>query len=147
MLFKRATRTQAETIFMVAQNVSGSTITAGYSCVFDTSASVDGVRVTQASAGDLNAYAGVADADIANSGYGLIQVYGYRSSIYVRTSTSSSLAGAALVPLAASWALDTPAAAINTALKAFAFLAEAIAVSGAGSSQYLTTAKGFIRAL
>ena len=46
MLFKRISRTDAETIFIIVQNVSGSTLTAGYGCVFDTSASVDGVRVT-----------------------------------------------------------------------------------------------------
>jgi hypothetical protein len=143
MLFKRVSRSTAETAFIVARNVSGSTITAGYSCVFDVGASVDGVRVTQADSVDLQAYAGVADADIANGDYGLIQVYGYRSSIRIYASTGSSVAGDNLVVVADQWGL-TPATSGGTA-KAFGFLCEAVAASS--SSQYLTTAKAFIRAL
>lgn len=143
MLFKRISRTSAETVFIVVNNASGSTITAGYSCVFDTGASVDGVRVTQASATDLQAYAGVANADIANGAYGLVQCYGYRSSIYIKSSTGASVVGDNLVPVAAAWGM-TPATGVGTA-KAFGFLCSAVAASA--SSQYYTTAKAFIRAL
>ena len=143
MLIKRINRSSPEVIFMAVKNVSGSTVTAGYSTVFDVSASVDGVRVTQASAADLQAYCGVADADIANGEYGLVQVYGYRSSVYVYSSTGSSAAGDNLLPVAAEWGL-TPAATGATA-KAFGFLCAA--VSGSSSSRYHTTAAAFIRAL
>lgn len=143
MLFKRISRSSAETAFIVVNNVSGSTITAGYSCVFDVGASVNGVRVTQASAGDLQAYAGVADSDIANGDYGLVQVYGYRSSVYIYSSAGSSTSGDELTVVAAEWGL-TPQATSGDA-KSFGFLCEA--VSGSSSSQYHTTAKAFIRAL
>lgn len=145
MLFKRVSRNTAEKIFMVVQNVSGSTATAGYALVFDVGASVDGVRVTQASATDLQAFAGVADSDIANNDYGLVQVYGYRSSVRIYSSTGSSVAGDNLTVVAggAHWGL-TPAATAGTS-KAFGFLCEAIAASS--SSQFATTAKAFIRAL
>ena len=143
MLFKRVSRSAAEQIFIVVQNVSGSTITAGYSCVFDVGASVDGVRVTQATSTDVQAFAGVADADIANSAYGLIQVYGYRSSIYIYASTGSSAAGDNLFPVGSNWGM-TPATSAATS-KAFGFLCAAITASS--SSQYYTTAKAFIRAL
>ncbi len=145
MLFKRVSRNTAEKIFMVVQNVSGSTATAGYALVFDVGASVDGVRVTQASATDLQAFAGVADSDIANNDYGLVQVYGYRSSARIYSSTGSSVAGDNLTVVAggAHWGL-TPATVTGTA-KAFGFLCEAIAAST--SSQFATTAKAFIRAL
>lgn len=143
MIFKKTTRTQAETVFIVVQNVSGSTMTAGYSMVLDVGASVDGVRTTQASAADLQAYVGVADRDIANNAYGLAQVYGYRSSIYIYSSTSSSAAGDNLTVVAAEWGM-TPAATVGTS-KAFGFLCEAISASS--SSQFHTTAKAFIRAL
>ena len=143
MIFKRVGRTSAEKIFMVVQNVSGSTITAGYSCVFDVGANVDGVRVTQASTTDVQAYAGVADADIANNAYGLVQVYGYNASIYIYSSTGSSVSGDNLVAVGASWGV-TPATTGGTA-KAFGFLCAAVAASS--SSQYYTTAKAFIRAL
>lgn len=142
MLFKRVSRTAAEQVFIVAQNVSGSTVTAGYAVVFDVGSSVNGVRVTKASATDLQAFAGVADADIANSAYGLIQVYGYRSSIYIYASTGSSATGDNLTAVA-QWGM-TPATGAGTA-KAFGFLCEAITASS--SSQYFTTAKAFIRAL
>ena len=145
MIFKRVSRSTAEKIFMVVQNVSGSTATAGYALVFDVGASVDGVRVTQASATDLQAFAGVADSDIANNDYGLIQVYGYRSSVRIYASTGSSVAGDNLTVVAGSthWGL-TPATVSGTS-KAFGFLCEAITASS--SSQFATTAKGFIRAL
>lgn len=145
MLFKRVSRAQAETIFMVVKNVSGSTLTAGYSCVFDVGASVDGVRVTQASAADVNSFAGVADSSIADGAYGLVQVYGYRASVYIYSSTGSSAAGDLLQPVGASWGL-TPVGATNPApSKAFGFLCAA--VSGSSSSRYNTTAAAFIRAL
>jgi hypothetical protein len=143
MLFKRISRSTAETVFIVARNVSGSTMTASYAAVFDVGASVDGVRVTQASTADLQAFAGVADSDIANNDYGLIQVYGYRSSVRIYSSTGSSVAGDNLTVVNAQWGL-TPAASGGTA-KAFGFLCAAVA--GSSSSQYLTNAAAFIRAL
>ncbi len=143
MLFKRVSRAAAEQVFVVVKNVSGSTITAGYSCVFDVSSSVDGVRVTQAGSANLQGYAGVADADIADSAYGLIQVYGYRSSVYIYSSTGSSAAGDNLTVVASKWGL-TPATTAG-ASKAFGFLCEAITAST--SSQYHLNAKAFIRAL
>lgn len=143
MLFKRVSRSAPEVIYMVVQNVSGSTFTAGYSGVFDVSASVDGVRVTQASSTDLQAFAGVADSDIANNAYGLFQVYGYRSSVYIYSSTGSSAAGDNLSPVAAEWGI-TPSTTAGTS-KSFGFLCAAVA--GSSSSRYHTTAAAFIRAL
>ncbi len=147
MLFKRISRSNAETVFIVAKNVSGSTITAGYSCVFDTGGSVDGVRVTQASTTDLSAYAGVADNDIANSAYGLVQVYGYRSAVFVKRSDNSAViaVGAGLIPVGNEWGLLHQTTS-GTA-KSFAFLCEAIADSTNSSSAYEANFKGFIRAL
>lgn len=143
MLFKRISRSDAEKIYIVVKNVSGSTLTAGYSCVWDVSATVDGVGVTQADTVDLGAYAGVADADIANGAYGKIQVFGYRASAYIYSSTGSSAAGDVLGPANGSWGL-TPAASASTT-KGFAFLCEAVAASS--SSRFNTTAKVFLRAL
>ena len=143
MLFKRASRTSAETAFVVVQNVSGSTMTAGYSAVFDVGASVNGVRVTQASSTDLQAYAGIIHADLANSAYGLCQVYGYRAAGYIYSSTGSSVSGDILTVVADKWGL-TPAATSGSA-KAFGFLCEAVTASS--SSQYHLSAKVFVRAL
>lgn len=145
MLFKRASRTSAETAFIVVQNVSGSTMTAGYSCVFDVGTSVNGVRVSQADTADLQAFAGVIHADLANSAYGLCQVYGYRAAAYVTNSVGANLSGSNLKTVNGSWALEV-SAAVGTA-KAFAFLCEAIADSGDSSSQFLSNKKIFVRAL
>lgn len=141
-LFKSVNRDSADTIYIIGKNVSGSTITAGYSCVFDTGASVDGVRVTKASSTDLQAFAGVADTDITNGSYGKIQVYGYRASAYIYTSAGVTATGDNLTCVA-DWGM-TPATGVGTS-KAFGFVCEAIAASA--SSQYHTTAKVFIRAL
>ncbi len=143
MLFKRISRTNAEVAYVVIKNVSGSTMTAGYSGVFDVGASVDGVRVTQASSTDLQAYAGIANADIPDSAYGLVQVYGYRASAYVYSSAGSSVAGDELTVVANDWGL-TPQATSGDAVS-FGFLCEAVAASS--SSQYHLNAKVFVRAL
>ena len=147
MLFKRISRSTAETVFIVVQNVSGSTVTAGYSVVFDVSTSVNGVRVTQGSAADLGAYAGVADADIADDAYGLVQVYGYRSAVYCLTVADSSTysAGTGLDPVTSVWSLAPSTVAAGD--KQFAFLREAITDSTDTSSAYSANFKGFIRAL
>jgi len=143
MLFKRISRSSPEVIYMVVKNVSGSTMTAGYSGVFDVSTSGDGVRVTQASSTDLQAYAGVAHEDIADDDYGLVQVYGYRSSAYIYSSTGSSASGDELTVVADEWGL-TPQATSGDA-KSFGFLVKA--VSASSSSQYHTTTSIFVRAL
>lgn len=146
MLFKRISRTSAETVFVVVKNVSGSTMTAGYSVVWDLSASVDGVRVTRANTATLNAFAGVVDADIANGEYGLIQVYGYRSSAYITRSTSKvSAAGEALECVNSDWGL-MPAATVASPYTAYAFICETV-TSTSGTADSWTTAKVFIRAL
>ena len=145
MLFKRVSRASAEQVFIVVQNVSGGTLTAGYSCCFELG-SVDGVRVTQPATAFLQAFAGVADADIADNAYGLIQVYGYRSSAYISRSTEkATAAGVELELLTANWGLSPVGGAISSGqTKAFAFLCEAVTSSASAS---YTTAKVFIRAL
>lgn len=142
MLFKRVSRDSAEVAYVVVKNVSGGTLTAGYSCVWDISAP-DGVRVSQAATATLSSFAGVADADIANNAYGKVQVYGYRPSAYIYSSTGSSAAGDVLGTVNAEWGL-TPSAAATTTV-GWGFLCEAVAASS--SSRFHTTAKVFIRGI
>ena len=147
MLFKRISRSSAETIFVVAKNVSGSTVTAGYHVVWDVGTSADGVRVSQADTADLNAYAGIADSDIADGEYGLIQVYGYRSSAYIYTSLGTSAAGTTYNVINGEWGVTPTAASASSAVnKAFGFMCATV-VSSTTSSQYHTTAAVFVRAL
>lgn len=142
MLFKRISRTDAEKVYIVVKNVSGSTMTAGYAACFDISSSVDGVRVTQVTTEDLAAFAGLADADIAASAYGLLQVYGYRASGRIWYSSTTRTAGNPLGLKASSWCMD---ADLGTAdAPNFGFLCAARAKSPT-SSQIMT--KVFIRAI
>jgi len=143
MLFKRISRSDAETAFIVVKNVSTSTMTAGYHCVFDVSTNADGVRVTQCSSFDLNAYAGCADADIANNGYGLVQVYGYRAAGLVIASGLVN-SGENLMPEADKWSLTCTAAATSSGYKAFGFICETIASATQSTS---ANKRIFIRAL
>lgn len=143
MLFKRISRTDAEKIYIVVQNVSGSTVTAGYHVVFDVSTNVDGVRVTQASSFDLQAYAGCADADIADSGYGLVQVYGYRAAGYICCSGVTA-SGDNLGPTADVWSLEANSIVAATGYKAFAFICQTVASATQSTS---ANKKIFIRAL
>lgn len=145
MLFKRVSRSAAEQIFIVVKNASGGTITAGYSCAWELT-SPDGVSVTQPAAPFLQAFAGIADADIANGAYGLLQVYGYRSSAYIsRSNVAASAAGVECELLTGNWGLSPVGGAVSGGqYKCFAFLCEAVTSSASAS---YTTAKVFIRAL
>jgi hypothetical protein len=145
MLFKRVSRTNAETVFVVCKNVSGGTLTANYACVWDTS-TADGVRVTQNAASTLTLFAGVADADIANNAYGLIQVYGYRSNAYVQYSSVSIVIGDALgCGVAAGWGLERKANGSTGSVLAYA--AAMAAVSSSTAVAHYTNTAVFIRAL
>jgi len=142
MLFKRISRSDAETAFIVVKNVSGSSITAGYHVTFDVSTNVDGVRVTQCSTFDMGAYAGCIDATLANNGYGLCQVYGYRSAGYVCTSGLTN-SGEKLVPTEDVWSLEAGGASDGTAAP-FAFLCQKVASVASSTS---ANKKIFIRAI
>ena len=104
MLFQRLNRSDAEKVFIIVQNVAGATITANYPCVWDISASVDGVRVSKPASATLSLFVGIADEDIADQAYGLIQTYGYRTSAFVTNDTSVAIAaGDILIPVTAVW--------------------------------------------
>ena len=95
MIFKRLNRTLAEQIFLVFQaNVAN--IAADDVVSLETAAaSVDGIKINQGATAIIanHAVVGVADAAIANGAYGLVQVYGPRStSRIVMTDSSYALA-------------------------------------------------------
>lgn len=144
MLFQRVNRSDAEKVYVAIKNNSGATMTAGYAAFWDVEmATPDGVSATNSGTSTtLQAFAGIVDRDIANGSYGIAQVYGYRSSVRILSSTGSSVAGDNLTVVPGAGL--TPAATGGTA-KAFGFLCSAVAASS--SSQYLTTAACFLRAL
>src|SRR5512135_2235741 len=105
MLFQRVNRTDAEKVFIIVYNVSAATMTAGYACVWDIT-SPDGVRVSKPATATLALFVGIANSDIADSSYGLVQVYGYRQTAYCINDTSLSAAGDIMIPVNAQWYLE-----------------------------------------
>lgn len=91
MLFQRINRSDPERVFSIFYNVMAATITAGYAAVWDT-ATADGVRVTKPATATLSMIVGVANADVADSSYGLFQQYGFRSSVFITNDTSNAIA-------------------------------------------------------
>src|SRR3990172_12594399 len=102
MIFQRINRTDPERVFQVMQaNAAG--IAADDVVQLElTAASVDGIKIKQPAAANLLAVVGVADAAIANGSYGLVQIYGYRSTSRIGpTSDTQSSLGQGLIPVAA----------------------------------------------
>lgn len=105
MLFQRVNRNDPEKIFVIVYNsYSTAAITDGQGVIWDFATDADGVGVTRPTARATNAglaAAGVvASASIASGSYGLVQVFGYKASVRMRTVTSGTPAIAAGRPLA-----------------------------------------------
>lgn len=142
MQFQRINRTDAEKVFAIYQNVAGATITANYPAVWDTS-TADGVRVSKPATAALSLFVGLANADIADSAYGLFQLYGYRASGYVTNSTNQAIAaGDILIPVNAQWYLNRSAA--SDGKTGFVFAGEAFATA---TTPAAANKKVFLRAL
>jgi len=91
LLFNRISRTDAEVIFSLVQNVSGGAVSSGVTMVLDISAP-DGVRVSTPASATLSSVAGVTGEVIASSAYGRIQVFGYNTQAYVTNHTATTIA-------------------------------------------------------
>jgi hypothetical protein len=142
MLFQRINRGDAEQVYAAFYNVAGAQITANYPAVFDT-ATADGVRVTKPATAVLSLFVGVASRDIADSAYGLFQVYGFRSSAFMTNDTSVAIAaGDILIPVNAQWHLARSAA--SDGKSGFIVAGESFATATAPAA---STKKAFIRAL
>ena len=99
MIFQRLNRTDPERIFMVMR--SNEACAADDCLILETNSdSIDGVRVRLPDTGLLHAFVGVADAAIASGSYGLVQVYGYRSTSRIFQTNTSIDTGVVLTPVA-----------------------------------------------
>lgn len=99
MIFQRLNRTDPERIFMVMR--SNETCAADDAVALETNSdSIDGVRVRQPDAGLLHTFIGIADAAITSGSYGLIQVYGYRSTSRIFQTNTSIDTGVVITPVA-----------------------------------------------
>lgn len=150
MMFKRVNRTDPEQVFVVVFNNEGASLSANATCQLEmASASVDGIKVRQPDTANLFAFVGIVDAAIADQAYGIVQIYGYRSTVTVFQTGTSAATGAILVPVAGAGYMATSAQtyASNTTitfLPIFAVLAESVTDSSASAT---VNAKAFIRAM
>ncbi len=148
MLFKRVNRDQPEQVFISV--LSNETMAKDDAVTWETaSASIDGVKVRLPDTSLLFAFVGLADSAINSGDYGLVQVYGYRSTSRCFQTNTSQDTGVNLVPTAgaaylASVASSTTSSANVTQQPVFAMLGETIASSSASAT---ISAKVFIRAL
>jgi hypothetical protein len=99
MQFQRVNRTNAEQAFGLFKNVSGATILGNYPVAFTTlAASADGHQAVVPATGSLFTFAGIADADVADTEVGLYQCYGFRNSTRIfATGTSQTVATGVLL--------------------------------------------------
>lgn len=88
MIFKRLNRTSPEQVFAVFQANEASIAADDVVQLEDSSA--DGVKIQQPATGLLGGVVGIADAAIANGAYGLVQIYGYRSTSRIQVTSSQS---------------------------------------------------------
>lgn len=135
MIFKRVNRTDAESVFIVMQANEAGVAADDVVQLELTAASVNGVLVVQPNTGELNATVGIADAAIGNGAFGLVQVFGYRSTSRVLMTGTSLTLGVALGPVAGSDMLATAASVGPGAyLPAFVLIESAASAPGADST-------------
>ena len=148
MVIKRLNRTDPERIFVaVLCNEANS---ADDAVALETaSASIDGIKVRQPDTGLLYTFIGLSDASLASGSYGLVQIYGYRSTSRCFQTNTSQDTGVVLVPTAAaaylqSTASSTTSSANVTQQPIYAALLETIAST---VSSVTISAKVFLRAM
>jgi len=144
MLFQRVNRDNPERVFQVMQANEAGIAADDVVQLELTAASVDGIKVVQPNSGELNAVVGIADSAISNGSYGLVQIYGYRSTSRVLQTGASIAVGAALGPVAGSDMLASAASIAPAYLPAFVLLESAASAAGADST---VSKKIFIRCM
>ena len=73
--------TDAEKIYLHYRNMSGAGISANTGVVYDMGTTVDGVSSVAPVAASFLGWIGLADADVADTGYSRAQAFGYRDSV------------------------------------------------------------------
>jgi len=127
-------RTEAGIGWINVQNVSAATISAHIPLEFDTVAP-DGVRVSAARSGSLaSLWCGISNESLADSDYGIAQVYGYRASAYVSRASAGDTPGAFLKPVSGIFDSGQTLSAATTSGHTFVTLLDTITASAAYSS-------------
>ena len=145
MIFKQTNRTSPEQVFIVCRNVSAATVSAGIPVEWDVTVATDGNAVTAAkSASPAGLFAGITDASMTDSAYGLVQVYGFRTSAYISAASAGNAPGT-FVQALAGILTDVTMSAATTSGATFVSLMETVGAAAGNSAtlQYNV----FIRAL
>mgnify|MGYP001613322849 CR=1 FL=1 len=148
MIFQRVNRSDPERVFVVM--LSNETCAADDAVQLElNSASVDGVKIRLPDTANEFAFVGVADAAITSGSYGLVQVYGYRSTSRVFQTNTTQATGLPLTPTAGqvywqSYNTVITSTSDVTRIPVFACLMESIASSSASAT---ISKKVFVRAL
>ena len=144
MLFQRLNKENPERIFQLMQANEANVAADDVVQLELTAASVDGVKIVQPNTGELNATVGIADAAIGNGNFGLVQIFGYRSTSRVLQTGTSLTLGVALGPVAGSDMLASNASIAPSYLPAFVLLESGASAPGADST---ISKKVFIRCM
>lgn len=134
MLIKQLNREDAEKVFISCRNVTGATISAGVPVEWDVITATDGNAISGCKSGSLaSLFAGVTDDSMTDSSYGLVQVYGFRTSAYVSRASAGNTPGQWLQPVGQYFDAVTMSAA-TTSGWTYVTLMETITASAAYSS-------------
>src|SRR3990170_7509413 len=135
MKFQRVNRSDADKGFINVRNVSGATVSAGVGFEWDVAVATDGNAVTATKSGSLaGLFVGINDASRADSEYGLCQVYGYRSDVWVSRACAGDVPGKWLLPVAGYFDSGQTMSGATTSGHTFVTLLETITASAAYSS-------------
>ena len=128
MIFNAFQREDDDSVFTVARNVSGGTVSLGQVAVWDITSSVDGVRVSVPATATLSLFRGVATEAVTDSSYGRFQAHGYQASASVINHTTQAVAaGDILIPVDGQKYLARSAA--SDGKTGFVYAAEALATA------------------
>jgi hypothetical protein len=145
MIFAQHIRSDAEKIFLSVRNITGATVSANTGVEWEVATVTDGNAVSATRSGSLaGMFAGVVDKALTDSAYGLIQVYGFRTSAYISAASAGCSPGTFLQPTLGIFT-DMTMSAATTSGHTKVVLFETIAAA-AGNSATLQW-NVFIRAL
>jgi hypothetical protein len=148
MLIAQLNRSDAEKAYISCRSITGATISAGVPVEWDIATVTDGNSVTGCKSGGLaSLFVGVTDASMTDSAYGLVQVYGFRTSGYVSRASAGNTPGQWMQATGLYFDAMTMSAA-TTSGWTYVTLMETIAASAAySSSAQVYNQNIFIRAL
>ena len=89
MLIQVVNNQEAEKVFVNIRNMSGDTMSANAAACFDLGTTVDGLSSVAPVSASFLGWVGIADNDIADTGYGLSQCRGYRDSVLLSHEVTS----------------------------------------------------------